>query len=59
MSNINTWALLLDRLLRQHLKDCEDQRIILKENDTKIPLVLKYDDNGKNFWFIRKEDNNV
>ena len=54
---IRTWLQLYDRLGKQSLSRTRDQRIILKRNDKSIPLHLKYNENG-NEWWLEEEDNN-
>ncbi len=54
---IRTWLQLYDRLGKQSLSRTRDQRIILKRNGKSIPLHLKYNENG-NEWWLEEEDNN-
>lgn len=54
---IRTWLQLYDRLGKQSLSRTRDQRIILKRNGKSIPLYLKYNENG-NEWWLEEENNN-
>ena len=54
---IRTWLQLYDRLGKQSLSRTRDQRIIKKRNGKSIPLHLKYNENG-NEWWLEEEDNN-
>ena len=54
---IRTWLQLYDRLGKQSLFRTRDQSIILKRNGKSIPLHLKYNENG-NEWWLEEEDNN-
>lgn len=55
MSQIKTWAQLYERLGRQSLSNTKESRIMLKNKDGSYsPLMLKYDENGTNWWFEKK-----
>lgn len=54
-----TWVQLYDRLGRQPISKIKESRIIRKDkNGNIIPLVLKYDENGTNWWFEDIDMNN-
>lgn len=47
-----TWIQLYERLGRQPISKTKESRIIRKDkNGNIIPLILKYDENGANWWF--------
>ena len=57
MSKIRTWVQLYDRLGRQSLFKTKESRIVLKNKDGSFsPLILKYDENGANWWLEKEED---
>lgn len=57
MKSIRTWFQLYEKLGKQPLFKTRDKRIILKKNNKVIPLHLKYNENG-NEWWLEEENNN-
>ena len=54
---VRTWVQLYERLGRQPLSKAKESRIVLKNKDGSFsPLVLRYDENGANWWLERIED---
>ena len=55
---IRTWLQLYDRLGKQSLSRTRDQRIILFCFGKSIPLHLKYNENGNEWWLEEENTSN-